>query len=66
MNATDLTLAISEALAIQSDECEGLDNVRSVRTFEDEGVMTNDAGLVITLDDGSEFQLTIVQSMVAR
>ena len=33
-----------------------------VRTFEDAGVMTYNKGLVISLPDGSEFQLTIVQS----
>lgn len=34
----------------------------SVRTYSDAGVMTYNKGLVITLADGSEFQLTIVQS----
>ena len=33
-----------------------------VRTFEEAGVMTYNRGLVISLPDGSEFQLTIVQS----
>ena len=33
-----------------------------VRTFEDAGVMTYNKGLVISLPNGSEFQLTIVQS----
>ena len=33
-----------------------------VRTFEDAGVMTYNKGLVISRPDGSEFQLTIVQS----
>ncbi len=33
-----------------------------VRTFEQAGIMTYNKGLVITLPDGSEFQLTIVQS----
>ena len=33
-----------------------------VQTFDEAGVMTRDAGLVITLPDGTEFQLTIVQS----
>ena len=33
-----------------------------VHTFEDAGVMTYNKGLVISLPDGSEFQLTIVQS----
>ena len=33
-----------------------------IRTFEQAGVMTYNKGLVISLPDGSEFQLTIVQS----
>ena len=33
-----------------------------VQTYEQAGVMTYNKGLVITLPDGSEFQLTIVQS----
>ena len=33
-----------------------------VRTFEQAGVMTYNKGLVISLPDGTEFQLTIVQS----
>ena len=33
-----------------------------VRTFEDAGVMTYNKGVVISLPDGSEFQVTIVQS----
>jgi hypothetical protein len=37
-------------------------NVRSVDTFENAGILTRNRGLVISLVDGSEFQLTIVQS----
>ena len=37
------------------------ENLR-VRTFEEEGVLTYNKGLVISLPDGTEFQLTIVQS----
>lgn len=33
-----------------------------IHTFEQEGVMTYNKGLVITCPDGSEFQVTIVQS----
>ena len=33
-----------------------------VRTFEDAGLMTRNKGVQITLPDGSEFQLTILQS----
>lgn len=38
----------------------------NVGTFEVAGVMTDDAGLIITLHDGSEFQITVVQSKGAR
>jgi len=33
-----------------------------VSTFEESGVLTMNAGLVVKLADGNEFQLTIVQS----
>jgi hypothetical protein len=39
-----------------------LADVKRVRTFEEEGVLTNNAGLVITMADGSEWQLTLVRS----
>ena len=37
------------------------ENLR-VRTFAEAGLMTYNKGLVIELPDGTEFQLTIVQS----
>ncbi|MCD7811235.1 MAG: hypothetical protein LUG91_05210 [Ruminococcus sp.] len=33
-----------------------------VETFEEAGVLTSNRGLVLKLDDGSEYQLTIVKS----
>ncbi len=36
--------------------------VLRVSTFAGEGVLTTDAGLVVTARDGSEFQITIVRS----
>ena len=36
--------------------------VADVVTFRDAGVLTNERGLVLKLADGSEFQVTIVQS----
>ena len=41
------------------DEDQG---VNSVSTFAQAGVLTRDAGIVIRMRDGREFQLTIVQS----
>lgn len=39
-------------------EIEGLE----VTTYEEEGFLTWDEGLVVKTEDGSEFQITIVQS----
>ena len=33
-----------------------------VRTYRESGVMTNNKGLVVRLEDGSEFQIQIVKS----
>ena len=38
------------------------DGIQGVATFADAGVMTMNHGLVVTMDDGTEFQLTIVRS----
>ena len=49
-----------EALA---DYFDGGDvDVRSIESFEAEGVLTNNAGFVLRLMDGSEFQITVVRS----
>jgi len=37
------------------------ENLR-VQTFAEDGVMTRDKGLVISLPDGTEYQLTLVRS----
>ncbi len=36
--------------------------ITSVQTFEQAGVPSEDRGLVVTMADGSEFQITIVKS----
>ena len=36
--------------------------ITSVQTFEEAGVPGEDRGLVVTMADGSEFQITIVRS----
>ena len=54
---------LRELIAEAADDSFGIGwEAARVRTFEDVGVMTYNKGLVITLPDGSEFQLTIVQS----
>ena len=39
-----------------------LESIASVHSFDEVGVLSRDNGLVIRMQDGSEFQLTIVQS----
>jgi hypothetical protein len=36
--------------------------IKSVRTFEEAGVPSEDKGLVVTMSDGSEYQIIIVKS----
>jgi hypothetical protein len=40
----------------------GQDEIRSILTFDEAGMLTNDKGLVVRTSDGSEFQITIIQS----
>jgi len=44
------------------DSAAELADVKRVRTFEEEGVLTRDAGLVVTTAGGAEYQITIVRS----
>jgi len=43
------------------DSAEALEGA-VVRSFGDAGLLTRDAGLVLRLKDGTEFQISIVQS----
>jgi hypothetical protein len=39
--------------------------ISGVQTFEEAGVSSEDRGLVVTMSDGSEYQITIVKSREA-
>jgi hypothetical protein len=41
---------------------DGVLDVRTAATFEDAGVLSTNAGLVLKMRDGSEFQITVVKS----
>ena len=41
---------------------DGMGEIAGVEDFVQAGVLTHDAGLIVTMKDGSEFQLTIVCS----
>jgi hypothetical protein len=44
------------------DETDDEINMDGVNTFEDEGLMTRNKGLVVHMSNGDEFQITIVKS----
>ncbi len=56
MSEKEMAMALSEALS-ENEELE----INNVRTFEEAGMLTRDAGLIIKLLDGSEFQVSIVR-----
>ncbi|MEO8901157.1 MAG: hypothetical protein ABI488_05740 [Polyangiaceae bacterium] len=63
MNASRLAELIKELIE-SYDDC-GLEpalDCAGAETFQDAGVHTGGDGLVVTLGDGSEFQVTVVQS----
>ena len=56
-------MAFSEADDLDGDDLpEELSEIERVKTFEAAGVLTDNAGLVITLADHTQYQLTIVRS----
>jgi hypothetical protein len=58
---TDSEMKLQEILATMLDS-DATDDVRHVATFAEMGVLTDNAGLVVTMTDGREFQITIVHS----
>jgi len=59
MNEQQMQEYLVEVLDWASNE-DGM--VKTIETFEDLGVMTNNKGLVIRMQDNSKFQIVIVKS----
>ncbi len=63
-----LKVLLDEVACMDRDDLEQFDlpddlgGVENVRTFEEAGVLTQNAGLVVETADGSEWQVTIVRS----
>lgn len=58
---------IVEGIITAQDEItEWLDRPLSCVSFGEAGLLTNNEGVVLTLEDGSEYQITIVQSKPAH
>lgn len=58
----DALIGLIQDEAMSDYFTQGGGDVRSVETFKDAEVLTNNAGIVLRLMDGSEFQITIVRS----
>jgi len=58
MNETDIETMLYEMLQDQ----EMAPEVKRVRTFEEDGVLTGNRGVVVRTTDGGEFQVSIIQS----
>ncbi len=59
MNARVLSALIQDALYMHDEACEVVSDTDS---FDAAGVLTRDDGIVVKMQDGSEFQVTVVRS----
>jgi hypothetical protein len=61
MNQKDFAARLLEMLDADHDYAATFDHkIRCVRTYDEVGMLTNNAGLVVELANGEEFQITIV------
>jgi hypothetical protein len=65
MDELEMQELLQESLAF-GDEQTGEQHIKRILTFERAGLLTRNRGLVLTMADGSEFQITIVQSKLAE
>ena len=61
-NAETLQHALRDLLTQGYDEDDMCWENMNIQTFEEAGILTYNKGLVISMPDGTEYQLTIVQS----
>jgi hypothetical protein len=66
INATVFTELLAEALLESEFSPLLLDAIENAEDFQSAGYLGANDGLVVRLDDGSEFQISIVQSRPAR
>lgn len=62
LNAKDIETAFLENWTGDPEEFFDVMDGTEACSFKDAGILTSDAGLVITTADGREFQVTIIQS----
>lgn len=58
MKLSDFVQCIKDSI----ENAEDNEMLQGIETFEEAGFITRDKGLVVTMDDGSEFTLSIQQT----
>ena len=58
MNASQLETYLLEIFNDHLEDGE----IRDLKTFENEGILTNNSGIVLYMNDGTQFQLKITQA----
>lgn len=61
MNSTKIRELIEEGLTLQAESGDQYSGIIESSTYKEAGILSNDEGLIITTDDGSEYQVTITQ-----
>ena len=61
MSEQQLEETLSEVIWFANDE-EGIIDIEGIDSFDQAGILTMNKGLVLNMEDGSQFQLTIVKS----
>ena len=68
MNAQDIEEMLEGIIDESTDNEDSSfgEYIKSVRSFSSAGMLSMNKGLVLTMQDGSEFQITIVQSKLSK
>lgn len=61
MNERDMIELLTEALYFNDEENEN-NQVKDIKTFYEANLITGNNGIVVKMNDGTEFQITVVQS----
>lgn len=60
--AIDGDVEVPDGFATQDMEDECPSGLKEITTYEQAGILTRNAGLVVRMWDGSEFQVTVIRS----
>lgn len=61
MDEQEMSNLVMDLLFHDDEECGTVSQIKKVHTFGEAGILYN-TGLVVTMQDDSEFQITIVKS----